>query len=1495
MRAGDIIDGRFVVEKFVTRGGMGDIYRARDSTTGRPIALKLVDPHAWSWADDERLSGRLRNEARALVDLAHPAVVRYVAHGSTPEHGHYLAMEWLDGVTLWERLQATPLDLDESLTLVARIADGLGVAHARGMVHRDIKPLNLLLVGGRVDQVKILDFGIVRLGPRQRITATGAGIGTPEYMAPEQARGERSIGPAADVFSLGCVLYKCLTGQAAFRGEHVGAILAKVAMLETPPRVSEVRHDIPQIVDDLVARMMAHRATDRPGDGVVLGAMVREVHRQLATSRGAEVGTRPAASLGRRERRPLSVLYAELGFQAAMGKSQIAAPYSGFAPTDPALRLSRPLAPIVVTEEPVPRGPSDTWRLLPAVRRALEPYGARVEPLLDGSIVAMLAGGAALTDLAVRSARCALALRGVLPSASIGVATLQAEMEEGAALADVIDGAVTRVRPRSRTIRIDRRTQTLLPERFEVRGDDEGGFELVAERDRAADAGDAARRLLGRSTPFVGRNRTLRQLLALHAGCVEDRAAQAVVIVGEAGVGKSRLRAELLTGLSAEENPPTLMFARGDPLRAGLPFGALERALLALFAPSETTLAGRRDAITRAVNARIQPPENVRVAEFLGEICGVAFPAEDSPPLRAARQDPALMADQRKRAFEDWLLAECEAHPLVLVVEDLHWVDHATIELVASGLRRARDLPLLVVALARHEAKDRFPTLDADWERQEIRLEPLRPTDCADLVRAALGERVDAELVRRLVDRSAGNPFFLEELIRAAAAGETTVLPDTVLGSVQLRLARLAEPARQALRAASIFGAVFRTEGVATLLGGAVTESETERLLELLVEEELLARLAGRGFAFRHDLVRQAAYGMLTASDRRIGHRLAGEFLLAAGETDPVVLAEHFAGSGAIEQAMEWFQRAAEEALAGDASDPAADSLRKAATHFRRAAEVCAATYANENAIAFYERAITLWAPIDAGEAGRTRLACARLLERGGQRDKAIAEMQLAEVEADRAGDVATKVEALLAQCDIEKRSAGAGALDRAWQLAERARDLAQGAGERELEAKALCGLASVLTKQESDSAAQKAIQLARLALSLTTEHGDLGTRLWLLGNAFLLRNDTNRAILLYRDALAIADRSGADILAASCRTNSAMALFRCWKLDAAIEETQRALAIYQRVGHRVRIAEAKLNLGVFWVKRGNLAPAEAVLKDVLAGATGDWILTTVCLDSLAQLEAISGHGSVAQEHLAAAARMCHEVGAPHKQALYLGMLAESCWLSGEAGQAISSLQQAADAANAATLSHGLILAQLGALEQASEMLEQLRDSDPDPDRRALARLAMARVCWQLGDVASARTTCTEALDILAPTPLPRHVLPAEALMACLDMQPSLALIALRAAKAHCSGAPYDEVIADVGACFLDTPDQLSSDQLRTFLSLSSEPKHAGVRHRILHMRSVIFSHLGDHETGWQCAKDARAAVASLASQLPEEFASIFMESPLVSVILERADVERPS
>jgi serine/threonine protein kinase len=183
---------------------MGTVYRALDRLSGAPVALKL--PNA--------AHARALAEADALAALDHPAIVRLVAHGFTDDGNPFLAMEWLEGEDLAARLERSPLGAADAL-LGARVAGALAAAHAAGMVHRDLKPSNLFLVGGEVAAAKLVDFGIAR-APRAgtRLTATGMLIGTPGYMAPEQARGDREIGPATDLFALGAVLFECLAGPA---------------------------------------------------------------------------------------------------------------------------------------------------------------------------------------------------------------------------------------------------------------------------------------------------------------------------------------------------------------------------------------------------------------------------------------------------------------------------------------------------------------------------------------------------------------------------------------------------------------------------------------------------------------------------------------------------------------------------------------------------------------------------------------------------------------------------------------------------------------------------------------------------------------------------------------------------------------------------------------------------------------------------------------------------------------------------------------------------------------------------------------------------------------------------------------------------------------------------------------------------------------------------------------------------------------------------------
>ena len=244
-----MIGGRFVLEVEVGTGGMGTVWRGRDDTTGGPVAVKIL--HREGEADLERFA----REAAILAQLDHPGIVRYVAHGSD-----WLAMEWLEGETLAERLLRGRLGMRASVDLVRRAAEALGAAHARGVVHRDVKPTNLFLCKG--GGLKLLDFGVARKAHQRGPTATGVMVGSAGYMAPEQVRGLRTIDARVDVFGLGCVLYECLIGKPAFAGDDPLAILSRL-LLEDPPRPSTGVAEL----DALVGRMLAQAPSERPPSG----------------------------------------------------------------------------------------------------------------------------------------------------------------------------------------------------------------------------------------------------------------------------------------------------------------------------------------------------------------------------------------------------------------------------------------------------------------------------------------------------------------------------------------------------------------------------------------------------------------------------------------------------------------------------------------------------------------------------------------------------------------------------------------------------------------------------------------------------------------------------------------------------------------------------------------------------------------------------------------------------------------------------------------------------------------------------------------------------------------------------------------------------------------------------------------------------------------------------------------------------------------------------
>ncbi|HXN34403.1 MAG TPA: serine/threonine-protein kinase, partial [Polyangiaceae bacterium] len=363
--AAQLLAGRFVIEREVGRGGVGVVYRAHDEMSKQAVALKVIALPGVDGGEEARF-GR---EGRVLAGLHHPGIVRVVAFGQLDEGQPYIAMEWLEGEDIAQRQRRAPLSLGQSVLVAADVCDALAAAHDAAIVHRDVKPSNVFLVGSAAGQegsfaVKLVDFGVAAVEDA-KLTRTGAIVGTPAYMAPEQARGDGKIDGRADLYALGATLFEMITGRPPHVGPTPIAILAR--LVTTPaPRLAEVFVDVPPRLDDLMARLLATAPGERP-------ATAAEVARELRALVD-ELGTASSDRLTR-------------------GRSRDASPSSLITGRTGGTRL---VTSIVATC--VPKGPARA-RLLTHLRSR----GADATELGGDAIVAHLGARKALGDEATRA------------------------------------------------------------------------------------------------------------------------------------------------------------------------------------------------------------------------------------------------------------------------------------------------------------------------------------------------------------------------------------------------------------------------------------------------------------------------------------------------------------------------------------------------------------------------------------------------------------------------------------------------------------------------------------------------------------------------------------------------------------------------------------------------------------------------------------------------------------------------------------------------------------------------------------------------------------------------------------------------------------------------------------------------------------------------------------------------------------------------------------
>ncbi|WP_239488617.1 serine/threonine-protein kinase PknK [Luteitalea sp. TBR-22] len=942
--------GQYRIEQRLGAGGMGAVYRAFDESLQRPVAIKRLLP---TMADQSR-SLRFRREARMAARLNHPAIVHIYEIVETAD-GDWIVMELVEGKTLDRLLREGRMDIGRAVRVAREIAEGLSEAHAQGIVHRDLKATNVMVTAA--GRVKILDFGLAKAWQGdvdQEISTPGTVVGTCHAMSPEQAQG-LTVDHRSDLFSLGSLLYELLTGMSPFHAATPTETLARICAYEPDP-VASLEPAIPPALAELTHRLLSKSAAQRPQGSWEVAAALERIERAGGLDKGARRAVAPAATevftqvegatpppsarpspppLTSTERRQMTVLCCELADAASPGTE----PGEAFDPESlyELMMQLRPLALQAVQRYDGTLGTAmghrllvyfgypqahedDAWR---AVRTGLDLVGeveaqlaavpglGRVVPALrvgihTGTAVVTTSPGA--PEPVVLGATLDVALR-LLASAAPGAVVVS-----GATRSLVHRGVVAEP----------------LPSLAHGSG---SGVGIAAWRMRdGQDGGDDA---VFDLSPIVGRE---RELALLEARWQDARAGHghAVLITGEPGIGKSRLLRATRERLDAAQGnaPLRWMATHGTPYTQNTPMHAVVQWLQRLLAtaPGPTPAA-------RLVGLLDDHGLGEAVPLVAG-LLGIAVPPDR--PLRA--MPPERQREETLDALVALVLEMAQREPLVLLIEDLHWLDATTLAWLDRLIDQAQSAPLLLVMTLRPN------TLEVPWAARaqvtQVTLGALAQEEVERLIRALVGDGALLPQVQaQIVARTDGVPLFVEELTRSVMEGGTSShdsaewreLPATLRESLTTRLARLG-PAKEVAQLASVIGRAFTLPLLSAV--SAHPPDQLERELRQLVQSGLVHR---RGFgvaaryAFKHALVRDAAYDSLLRRERQQIHlRIAAaleELQRTNGEeASHELLAHHYMSAERFAPAFEHWLAAGQSAMGRYAHAEAIGHLRQALT-----------------------------------------------------------------------------------------------------------------------------------------------------------------------------------------------------------------------------------------------------------------------------------------------------------------------------------------------------------------------------------------------------------------------------------------------------------------------------------------------------------------------------------------------------------------------------------
>lgn len=897
---------RYVVDARIGAGASSVVYSGRQLSTSQRVAIKVLRTRVLESQEGElNAVRRFSRELQLSAKLSHPHIVRLIDAGTISDDVVFTVFEYIEGASLAEILKAEGgLAPAEAKRLMLQALDALSAAHAGGIVHRDVKPTNIMITRrGAQRNLLLLDFGIATLVESARgedfaaVTGSNSFPGTPAYAAPEQIRGMAPT-PRSDLYAWGLVFLECLTGRRVMLGGSVADVLMMQLGSEPialPPSLE--RHPLAKILERATAKDVdlryataedAFRELERCDvrDLEPVETLEHAVTRNLRGSFDAPQHTSRATSSSP-ERRQVTALFVSFEDVAA-------------------------------DSGPGPLEPEDFAELLRTARAsaesAVQSRGAIIAPTRADQLLAYFGYPSAAEDAARRAVQAGLSIAASTKRAKIAVHTGLVIVDPSASTADLV-GETAAIAERAASLAgdgellITTATRRLVQTHFDM--NDRGAH--VLRRGEAAVAlssivreSDHKKRVL--RAPLVGRERELR-LLQDRFEEAKAGVGQAALLIGEPGIGKSRLIEELRERIASE--PHTYLETRCIAERADSPLHPFIELLIA-------QLGGTPD---------LEALENLVAASGLPEDAVALFAAMLSIPFEHKHPKPDLSARGHRERTMELLSASfallAEKKPLVLVIEDLHWADPSSFELVDRVISAARGAPLFMLLTAR-------PLARPPWTSTllQIRLNRLSDAETSQLVGSLLAQEspMPQSLRAQIASRSDGVPLFVEELTLMVAEAQDAErsLPITLRDSLAARLDLVGEARRTALLASTM----GREMDYAVLRAvSPLTEEELKRDLSRLLDAELLFQkgvLPNARFIFKHSLIQEAAYESLVRASKKNHHKSIAETLENKFpdivRAQPEVIAHHYAQAGKNNDAVRHIVTAGKRALSRSAN-----------------------------------------------------------------------------------------------------------------------------------------------------------------------------------------------------------------------------------------------------------------------------------------------------------------------------------------------------------------------------------------------------------------------------------------------------------------------------------------------------------------------------------------------------------------------------------------------